>query len=134
MGRARDSSAQTTPRTAVAAGAVYSDMLPGGSTIIRIRNPTAILTLHAKNPNGHNTGGREAKVLKNTTVTAGDLVRLGIIAASGNSFCVILVANDSHNRVSGEGWQAVNEAYTQGAAGADCGAEATAINSFKGDA
>lgn len=64
-----------------------------------------------------------ADVLANTTITAGDLLRLGVIAATGNSFCVILISNDSHGRVTREGWQATSEALTQAGKDADCGAD-----------
>lgn len=82
---------------------------------------TADVTPTQTNPNGST---RNITVIaQNTSITAGDLIRMGIVAATGNSFCVVLVSNDSHGRVTGEGWQAVNEALTQGGAGADCGTE-----------
>ena len=190
MGRARDSAAQTTLRTAVAAAqAVYANMLPGGynnysgkapvSGVIATANQAAVDSLNLEEPgitfegvastsyggtsgltsltpkpqtvwvdtiadadselentadvpatggwttstnkNPNTSGVALPAVLDDTAITAGDLVRLGVIAATGDSFCVILVGNDSHGRVSGEGWQATSEGARQGGYGADCG-------------
>ncbi|MDE0267746.1 MAG: hypothetical protein OXI96_01740 [Acidimicrobiaceae bacterium] len=188
MGRARDSAAQTTLRTAVAAAqAVYANMLPGGynnysgkapvSGVIAAANQASVDSLNQEEPgitfetltayqstslagtapkpqsvwvqtiadastelkmpataisawtsstnkNPNTPGVAMPAVAASTSITAGDLVRMGVIAATGDSFCVILIGNDSHGRVSGEGWQATSEGARQAGYGADCGAEA----------
>ncbi|MDE0268999.1 MAG: hypothetical protein OXI96_08195 [Acidimicrobiaceae bacterium] len=191
MGRARDSAAQTTLRTAVAAAkAVYANMLPGGynnysgkapvSGVIAGAAAAAVSSLNLEEPSANfedydtyvgtdlgdtpprpqaiwvhviadaakelkrtgsdldfsgktNANGNInsiADVPEDTTITAGDLVRMGVISATGNSYCVILVGNDSHGRVTGEGWQAASEALTQDDKGADCGVEAVDTASY----
>ena len=79
--------------------------------------------LTGTNPNGHQG---DATNPDNTIIRAGELIRLGIISASGASFCVISVASSSDTRVTGEGYQSVSDTDTQRGAGADCGAETAA--------
>ena len=83
---------------------------------------TDILLTNYTNPNAFTRNS--SPIAASTHIRAGDLIRMGTISASGSSFCVILVADDSHARVSGEGWQAVSAELTQVGYGADCGAEA----------
>ena len=84
---------------------------------------TALATL-GTNPNGH---GQDAAVAANTKIRPGDMIRMGVVSASGSSFCVVLVADSTSGIVTGEGYQAVDQAQTQANAGADCGAEETAV-------
>ena len=81
----------------------------------------AAITSIDANPNGYSTGLRTALDV-NTNIRAGDMIRLGLVAASGNSFCAILVQDSSNGQVSGIGYQSVNESATLAGFGADCGA------------
>ena len=52
------------------------------------------------------------------------MIWMGVVSASGSSFCVILVADSTAGAMTGEGYQAVDQAETQaGNGGADCGAD-----------
>ena len=85
-----------------------------------IKNTTAD-TFTGKNPNGHSA--RTSTVKANVSIRAGEMIRLGIVAASGSTFCVISVADSSDGSISGDGWQAVNELLSLGGDGADCGGD-----------
>ncbi|MDE0268423.1 MAG: hypothetical protein OXI96_05225, partial [Acidimicrobiaceae bacterium] len=103
-----------TPNTVTVWVQVNETTLDSGNNDIPITNHT--------NPNG--SSGNTTDIPANTEIQAGDLIRMGVISASGNSFCVIMVNNSSNNRVSGFGWQSVSAELTRAGYGADCGAEA----------
>ena len=73
------------------------------------------------NPNGHSA--RTTTVKNGVSIRAGEMIRMGIVAASGSTFCVISVADSSDGSISGDGWQAVNELLSLEADGADCGGD-----------
>ena len=76
------------------------------------------------NPNGHSA--RTTTVKNGVSIRAGEMIRMGIVAASGSTFCVISVADSSDGSISGDGWQAVDELLTlsgTNGSGADCGAD-----------
>ena len=91
---------------------------------------SAQVSVSGTNPNKL-TVGLLGTIAAKTKIRAGNLIRLGIVGASGSSFCAILVADSSNGTVSGIGYQSVDEAATIGKNGADCGAAETGDNQFK---
>lgn len=93
---------------------------------------TGSQTIAGSNPKGFTPAlhGLNAAVADNTNIRAGDLIRLGLVGASGSSFCAILVPDSSTGDVSGVGYQSVNETATLTGYGADCGLNNTADNQF----
>ncbi|MDE0195580.1 MAG: hypothetical protein OXP08_08520 [bacterium] len=85
---------------------------------------TAAITVGGSNPKGFSatTHGLATTVPDDTKIRAGDVIRIGLVGASGSSFCSILVQDSSNGAVSGEGHQSVNESATLAGWGADCGA------------
>ena len=70
-----------------------------------------------------------AVIAPNTAVIrSGDLIRLGVVTASGSSLCLIIVADSLGGYVSGDGWQFADAASTRAGHGADCGSEAISSN------
>ena len=101
------------------------DLVPDGTVWVEINNKeisnTTKQKLTGKNPNGHTR--RNTEVAKGVSIRAGEMIRLGIAAASGSTFCLISVADSSDGSLSGDGWQAVSELLTKDGRGADCGAD-----------
>ena len=100
-------------------------MASDGQVWVEVNNKTikntAAQTIAGTNPNGHSA--RTSTVALGVSIRAGEMIRLGIVAASGSTFCVISVADSSDGTISGDGWQAVNELLSIGGKGADCGAD-----------
>ena len=89
-------------------------------------NPVSISQF---NPNGFSpSDGLIDTVPADVNIRPGDMIRLGIVSASGSSFCAILVADSSDGTVSGAGFQSVSEKSTQAGYGADCGAADSSVN------
>ena len=101
------------------------NLTPDGTVWLKLNNKeianSAEQKLTGSNPNGHTP--RTKTVRGGLSIRAGEMIRMGIIAASGSTFCLITVADSSDGSVSGDGWQAVSELLTKSGKGADCGAE-----------
>ena len=81
------------------------------------------------NPNGYANNPRE--ITTDLVIQPAQLIRMGVKATSGNSFCVIVVADSSTGQVTGTGYQTVSAEHTQAGFGADCGAEETDQNKWR---
>lgn len=81
------------------------------------------------NPNGYNnnSGGIPTHLI----IQPAELIRMGVKTTSGDSFCVIIVADSSTGQVTGVGYQSISTEHTQAGFGADCGAEETDQNKWR---
>ena len=74
------------------------------------------------NPNGF--GSHNNVIPKDTTILPGKMIILGVVAETGDSYCVVTVTDSTNDGiVSGEGYQSVTQENTGAGYGADCGAE-----------
>ena len=98
---------------------------------IKISLSAAVTAFSGANPNGHTA--RTTSLAKDLSIRPGEMIRMGIVAASGSTFCVITVADSSDGTISGDGWQAVEELPTLNGHGADCGADLSEADSADGE-